>query len=95
MEEIIEKVGVCESKAFGYRAMFHRVKVKLSRFYRVWPFPGDSRSMFFSPDDYMSRFETIEYMTPDASSQKPSANIREGGHRLSPQPRLISAVGVI
>ena len=57
--EIVERIGVCESKGLGYRTLFHRGKVKLSRKYRVWLVPGDSRSMLLDPSEFMDRYETI------------------------------------
>ena len=54
-----ERVGICESKNFGYRTVYHRIQVKLSRKYRVWPVPGDSRYQDLDPSEYMNRFTTI------------------------------------
>lgn len=61
MDEKIEKVGVCKSKNCGYSAIFQRVKIHLSRFYRVYPFLGEDKSMLLDPSQYMDKFKTVEY----------------------------------
>ncbi len=64
LDFILEKVGVCENKAIGFRTLFHRGKVKLSRRIRVWPVPGDDRFMEMDPADFSDKYKIIEYYTP-------------------------------
>ena len=64
MTETIERIGVCNSKRTGAPAIFHRLKIKLSRKYRVWPVAGDYRSMDLDPAEYMSRYTTAEAFAP-------------------------------
>ena len=63
--ETVERVGVCKSKAFGFPALFQRIKIKLSRMYRAWPVPGDNRSVLLHPSEYMGKYETLEYQIPE------------------------------
>lgn len=64
MSETIERIGVCKAKASGAAALFHRVRVKLSRKYRVWPVPGDDRSLLLDPMEYLDRYTTIDSKEP-------------------------------
>jgi len=47
--------------------MFHRVKVKLSRKYRVWPVPGDDRYIELDPSEYLDRYITVQQYQPGSS----------------------------
>jgi len=62
--EAIERVGVCRPKGSGATTLFHRVKVKLSRKYRVWPVPGDDRYVELDPSEYMDRYITVTQQQP-------------------------------
>lgn len=64
MIETIERIGVCRSKALDLPALFHRVKIKLSRKYRVWPVPGDNRFLLLDPSEYMDKYETVKCFKP-------------------------------
>jgi hypothetical protein len=57
MKEIVERIGVCQSKQMGAPALFHRVKIKLSRKYRVWPVAGDDRSELLDPSEFTDKYE--------------------------------------
>lgn len=60
MMETIERIGVCEHKQHKQRTLFHRVKVKLSRKFRVWPVPGDDRSLLMDPTEFVERFRVVQ-----------------------------------
>lgn len=62
--ETIERVGVCLARASGGAALFHRVKVKLSRKYRVWPVAGDDRSLLLDPTEFTDRYRTVAEYVP-------------------------------
>lgn len=64
MIETIERIGVCKSKNMGYPTLFHRVKIKLSRKYRVWPVPGNDTSLLLDPHEYMDKYETLKWTKP-------------------------------
>ena len=61
MTELIERIGICRSKSCGYTTLFRRVKVKLSRKYRVWPMPGVDHSVLMDPSEYVDKYETIKW----------------------------------
>ena len=64
MKEIIERIGVCRSKILNYSTLFHRVKIKLSRKYRVWPIPGKDISVLLDPSEYMGKYITVKWTKP-------------------------------
>lgn len=64
MRETIERVGVCKSKN-GNAAMFHRVKIKLSRKYRVWPVASDCRSLLLDPVEFSERYSVVQAYEPE------------------------------
>lgn len=68
--ETIERVGICQSKATGAASLFHRLRVKLSRKYRVWPVAGDLRSMDLDPSQFTDRYRTVAEYKPDLSQSK-------------------------
>ena len=60
LTEKVKRIGVCESKTMPQlRTVFHEVTIKLSPKYRVWPCPGDDRSILIDPSEYMDRYNTI------------------------------------
>lgn len=61
MLETIERIGVCKSIRCCYGTLFHRVKVKLSRKYRVWPIPGDDRSILLDPSEFVDRYDVLKW----------------------------------
>lgn len=61
LTESVEKTGVCKNKTFGFVTLFKRVKIFTSRQYRVWWFPGEEMSELVQPDDFLKRFEILEY----------------------------------
>ncbi len=61
MTETVERIGICQSKQLGYSALFQRVKIKLSRKYRVWPIKGDCRSLLLDPSEFSERYKTIHF----------------------------------
>ncbi len=57
MSETIERIGVCVPKTDAASpALFHRIKVKLSRKYRVF-FPLDYRGTLYDPEEFRERFK--------------------------------------
>lgn len=66
----VEKIGVAKSKGMGLVVVFHRVRIHMSRKYRVWWVAGDSRFVDIDPVDFSSRFIVVESIIPDATTQK-------------------------
>lgn len=64
MLESIERIGLCQSKLSGAPALFHRLKVKLSRRYLVWPVAGDDRRLDLDPSEYTDRYKTVQSYKP-------------------------------
>lgn len=60
MPEIIERIGLAKSRATEGPALFHRVKIKLSRKFRVWPVAGDDRSLLLDPMEFVERYEVVQ-----------------------------------
>lgn len=65
MEEKIERIGVCKNKNLNFTALFHRVKIKLSRKYRVWPVMGNDKSILLDPSEFMYKYSTIKSFKPE------------------------------
>lgn len=63
-DETIERIGVCRAKGTKSAAMFHRLKKRLSRKYRVWPVPGDDRSLLLDPSEFVDRYVVIQWYAP-------------------------------
>jgi hypothetical protein len=77
--ETIERVGVCLSRLTGGAALFHRVKLKLSRKYRVWPVPGDDRSLLLDPTEFTDRYAAVAIYIPEGQPGRQNLS-REGSH---------------
>jgi hypothetical protein len=63
--ETVERIGVCRSKSLRYAALFKRLRVKLSRKYRVWPVAGDDRFIELDPYEFTTKFEIVEAYKPE------------------------------
>lgn len=68
MNETIERIGVCKFKGIEAAALFHRVKVKLSRKYRVWPVLGNDRSILIDPSEFTDRFQIVQQYKPEGGA---------------------------
>jgi hypothetical protein len=64
MAETIERIGICDSKAGSGPTLFHRLKIKLSRKYRVWPVPGDDRYTDLDPSEFVDRYREVQSFKP-------------------------------
>ena len=64
MVETIERIGVCQNKSSGAPGLFHRLRIKMSRKFRVWPMAGDDRSMDLDPVEYSERYATVQEYRP-------------------------------
>lgn len=62
----VEKVGVAQNKNLGFTVMFHRVRVKLSTKFRVWPVPGDDRFLELDPSQWREKYTVIQEYKTDA-----------------------------
>ena len=60
MDELIERIGICQSKALGYPALFHTVLINQKRKYRVWPVAGREDSLLLSHSEYTEKYQTVE-----------------------------------
>lgn len=49
--------------------MFQRLRVKLSRKYRVYPVPGDDRFIDLDPSQFMDRYATVQSFKPMESDE--------------------------
>lgn len=63
--EIIERIGVCECRMDKTRTLFHRLKIRLSRKYRVWPVPGNHLSQLMDPSEFMRKYTVVEAFKPE------------------------------
>lgn len=66
---VVQRVGVAANRTFGYTAIFHRVLVKLSTKYRVWPVVGDKRYLELDPSEWREKYRVIEEHKTDAPAQ--------------------------
>lgn len=57
-------IGVCQGKQNGLRFVFHLVKIRDSRFYRVFPVQRDLRFIQLHPSEYLDRYETVQQYRP-------------------------------
>lgn len=64
-QETIERIGVCECRMDKTRTLFHRLKIRLSRKYRVWPVPGNHLSQLMDPSEFMRKYVVIEAFKPE------------------------------
>lgn len=63
--ETIERIGVCEFRMDKTRTLFHRLKIRLSRKYRVWPVPGNHVSQLMDPSEFMRQYRVVESFKPE------------------------------
>lgn len=61
----IERIGVGKSKLNGAPVLFHRVRIKLSRKYLVWPVAGDDRHLTLDPSQWMDGYEIVQQYKPE------------------------------
>ena len=74
MQETLERVGLAQIKnGSGTTVMFHRLKIKLSRKYRIWWVPGDLRSELMDPSEFTAQFCVLQ-----EHKVEPAPNIATG-----------------
>ena len=66
--ETIERIGVCECRMDRTRTLFHRLKIRLSRKYRVWPVAGSRLSLLLDPSEFMRRYKVVDYCKPEGGT---------------------------
>jgi len=80
----VERIGVCRSKGSEATTLFHRVKVKLSRKYRVWPVPGDDRYIELDPSEYLDRYITVQQYQPRSAAHDDERGLSQDVAQLRP-----------
>lgn len=65
MTETIERIGAARCRADDIPVLFHRVRVKLSRKFRVFRFP-DERGILLDPSEFCEKYEQFESFKPEA-----------------------------
>lgn len=66
MEDVIERVGVAQSRKEKLAVMFQRVRVRLSTKFRVFPVPGDVRSFDIDPSEWTKKYQVVKEYKTDA-----------------------------
>lgn len=67
--EVIEKIGVAKPKTIPVAVLFHRVRVKNSTKFRVWPVLGDYRFIEMDPTVWREKYAVVVEYKTDAPSR--------------------------
>jgi len=65
VRESVQRIGIAQSRRNGWFGLFHRVRVKLSRRYRVWPVAGRDDYIEYDPCEFSERFAIVEEFRTD------------------------------
>lgn len=68
MYETIQRIGLARNAVLGV-VLYHRLVVKQSTKFRVFPVPGDIRSFDLDPTEWAEKYEVVsEHKTTEAGS---------------------------
>lgn len=76
LRPVVQRVGVATTRKHGTTVMFQRLRIHLSRKYRVYWVPGDPRYDEYDPVAFSDKFKTVqEYPVMQTEEQTPQEEV--------------------